>query len=68
MTDAMKILFITLTLAAGFIGIAMLLDRASCYARWEGSGRNHEWGVMSGCRVSDKNGHLIPAANIRDMQ
>ena len=71
MSDSVKLFLIIAAIAAIVVfcvGLAALLDRAGCEARWEDSGRRHEWGFMSGCRVADKEGRLIPAANVRDMQ
>ncbi len=42
-------------------------ESAGCKAAWEDSGRKYDWSMVGGCRVSDKDGHLIPAKNVRDI-
>ncbi len=45
---------------------SMRLEKANCEARWVDSGRKYDWSVYGGCRVSDKNGNMIPEENVRD--
>ncbi len=51
-------------IAALLIGTT-LLDRSMCAAKWEGSGMNSKWGVLSGCMVQRKDGTWIPEKNMR---
>ena len=44
-----------------------LLDRAACTAKWEGSGTNSKWGLLSGCMVRRADGTWIPSENMRDV-
>lgn len=68
MSDNVQVFLIALAIAGACIGAGLLLDNAACGARWQDSGRQHDWSVMGGCRVANKNGRLIPASNIRDIQ
>ena len=57
-----------LALIAGIIWSSILIDERNCKLRWEDSGRKVQWAIGSGCRVSDKNGFLVPEKTIRDVQ
>lgn len=50
------------------LGSVPVLDKAGCASRWQDSGRKFDWSFMGGCRVTDKNGNLIPEKNLRDVQ
>lgn len=48
----------------GLLGIGFWADSASCSARWNASGLETQWGVMSGCVVKTPKGWM-PEANYR---
>lgn len=68
MSDATKFFGGIAVFIVFMMWLAAALDRAACEARWSDSGRRYEWGVMSGCRVEDKDGRLIPADVIREVR
>jgi hypothetical protein len=45
-----------------------VLEKTNCEAKWADSGKKYDWSFFAGCRVSDKNGNLIPEKNIREVQ
>ena len=42
-------------------------ESVGCEAAWADSGRKYDWTFMGGCRVSDKDGHMVPAKNVREI-
>ena len=68
MSDSLKILLICAVIVVVSVSLGAVLDGASCNAKWADSGRKHDWSLLGGCRVADKEGRLIPANNVRDMQ
>ena len=68
MSDGMKVIVIMAAIVAPILLLSVVLDYVGCGSRWVDSGRKHDWSLMGGCRVEDKQGRLIPEKNVRDMQ
>lgn len=53
--------FIVLTLSAYYF-----LERYACSTKWEESGFQSRFGIVSGCLVKQKDGRWIPSENYRE--
>ena len=68
MNDFAKVFLSIVVLLVLLVASALRMDSVSCAARWEDSGRKHDWSIYGGCRVSDKDGRMVPEKIIRDIQ
>jgi len=51
--------------AAVLAVLCIWLSAASCHAKFEGSGLQSDWGIISGCRVNAPGQGWIPSENYR---
>jgi len=51
---------------AALLGFKVWSSDYGCHSRWADSGRDVQWGLFTGCRVTDRNGYWLPERNVRD--
>jgi hypothetical protein len=60
-------ILMTVVVAIFVVIIGYTISRPTCYAQWEDSGMNVDWGFWSDCRVEVEPGKWIPADRYREI-